>query len=131
MTDDEFLLAFEECSLPQAEWTHRAHVRMAWLRLRRAALGEALTLAREGIQRYNATLDKTLAYHETITQAFMIVIDERMRRDGEASFDEFCARHPDLLDSKLSALLRHYRQETLFSMRARETFVAPDLEPFP
>jgi hypothetical protein len=35
VTDEEFLRAFEECRIPKAFWTHEAHVRMAWLYLRR------------------------------------------------------------------------------------------------
>ena len=33
MTDKEFLAAFENCSLTRENWTHAAHVRMAWLYL--------------------------------------------------------------------------------------------------
>jgi hypothetical protein len=29
MTDDELVDAFERCTLPRADWTHRAHVRVA------------------------------------------------------------------------------------------------------
>jgi hypothetical protein len=132
MTDEEFVVAFEQCTLPEEEWTHGAHVRMAWLYLRRGKLAEMVPLVRQGIKRYNATLNKTLAYHETITRAYLILIDDRMQGSGDAaSFEEFCARNTDLLDSKLSALLRHYRKETLFSARARAEFVEPDLAPFP
>jgi hypothetical protein len=132
MTDEEFLIAFERCTLPEKAWTHCAHVRMAWLYLHRGALPEMLAIVRKGIKRYNATLNKTIAYHETITRGFLILIDDRMRRaGGDGSFEAFCADNPDLLDSKLTALLAHYRKETLFSLAARETFVAPDLLPFP
>ena len=34
MTDDEFLAAFEAAAIPRKDWTHEAHVRMAWLYLR-------------------------------------------------------------------------------------------------
>jgi hypothetical protein len=30
MTDDEFLAAFEDCTLPFEQWHHRAHVRIAF-----------------------------------------------------------------------------------------------------
>lgn len=129
MTDAEFLTAFETCALPREGWTHRAHVRMAWLYLGRMPLVEARPIVREGIRRYNATLDKPLAYHETITQAYLTIIAAR-REPGEP-FDAFCARSEDLLDGRLGALLAHYRQETLHSAEARENFVLPDLAEFP
>jgi hypothetical protein len=131
MTDAEFLNAFEQCALPEESWTHRAHVRMAWLYLGKGTRGEVLPIVREGIQRYNGTLNKTLAYHETITQAYLILIDDRMRHhQGCTSFEEFCVANPDLLDG-LAALLVHYRRETLFSQAARQAFVEPDLAPWP
>ena len=132
MTDTEFLKAFEDCSLPETQWTHEAHVRMAWLYLQQKPLGEAIPAVREGIKRYNASLKKSLAYHETITQAFLHVINNRMQH-GELcdSFVDFCNENPDLLDRTMTALLRHYRKETLFSQAAREAFVKPDIATLP
>src|SRR5262249_22465387 len=101
MNDTDFLHAFERCSLPQSEWTHRAHVRMAWLHLRQEPLAQAAPRVCAGIRRYNAAFDKLPAYHETITRGFLILIDHRMRQNaGELSFEVFCQRNPDLLDSK-------------------------------
>ncbi|MBX9789769.1 MAG: hypothetical protein K2Y37_12700 [Pirellulales bacterium] len=132
MTDEEFLAAFEQCTLPEKEWTHRAHVRMAWIYLRRGSLAAMLPVVRRGIQRYNATLNKHLGYHEMITRGFVILIADRIGRGaGGMSFESFCAENPDLLDNKLTALLAHYRRETLFSPAAREGFVTPDLRPLP
>jgi len=103
---------------------------MAWLYLARLPLAEARCVVSAGIRRYNdMRIGKPLAYHETITQAFLTLI--AARRDSAESFEAFCARADDLLDSKLSALLVHYQRETLFSITAREAFLPPDLAPFP
>src|SRR5262249_15523329 len=131
MTDDEFLAAFERCTLPRAEWTHAAHVRMAWLYLGRLPFEQALTQIRDGIRRYNATHGSD-GYHETITVAFVVLIRSRMvdAKAGE-DFDGFRVRNPDLLDRRLPVLARHYDSATLSSAAARERFVAPDHEPLP
>jgi hypothetical protein len=132
MTDDEFLAAFESCSWPEDQWTHQAHVHMAWLYLRSMPLMRAILLVRDGIKRYNASLKKSLSYHETITQAFLHLINHRIQAgDKAASFESFCAKNPDLLDRQMTVLLKHYRKETLFSQIARDTFVTPDLSPLP
>jgi hypothetical protein len=132
MNDSEFLQAFEQCSLPENQWTHCAHVRMAWLYLHQKSLVEALPIVREGIKRFNSSLSKPLAYHETITRAHLILIDQRMKSAASVqTFDEFCLVNPDVIDRKLSALLIHYSNETLFCSKAREMFVEPDLAPFP
>ena len=132
MTDEDFLQSFESCSLPEEQWTHSAHIRMAYLYLRRSPLSDAIAMVRKGIQRYNASLRKNLAYHETITQAFIVLIQHRIQMGSkQGTFEEFMAENPELFDRKMMVLLTHYRKETLYSPAARETFVSPDLVPFP
>jgi hypothetical protein len=132
MTDDEFLAAFESCRIPKALWTHEAHVRMAWLYLRRKPLGEVIPRVRQAIQRYKASLGNTEGYHETITLAYLVLIDDRIDRGpSEATFAAFSGAFPSLLDRRLSALLEHYSREVLFSSEATRTFVEPDLVPLP
>lgn len=148
MTDDKFLAAFEACRLARKDWTHDAHVRMAWLYATRLPSGgAALARVRSGIQRLNAAFTRrqqilcrtpgvkpkemptVTGYHETITTAFVALIASRLE-PGE-DFDGFRARNPDLFDRKLSALLRHYTPTQLFSERAKSEFVEPNLQPLP
>lgn len=148
MTDDKFLAAFESCRLARKDWTHDAHVRMAWLYLtRKPGDGDVLGRVRGGIQRLNAAFTRrqqilcraqpgkpkemptTTGYHETITAAFVRLIATRVEA-GE-DFDTFRARNPDLFDSKLSALLKHYTPKQLFSEQAKSEFVEPNLQPLP
>ena len=56
MTDDEFLLAFQTCAFTRPEWTHEAHVRMAWLYLTRFPFAEVLDRIRCGIRKLNAKI---------------------------------------------------------------------------
>lgn len=146
MTDDKFLAAFEACRFARKDWTHDAHVRMAWLYLGRCCSHRSAEDAvRSGIQKLNAAFKarsafgcirrgvagnpKLTGYHETITTAFVRLIADR-RQSGE-DFSAFRARNPDLFDSKLSALLAHYSPERLFSEEAQNEFVEPDLKPLP
>ena len=66
-------------------------------------------------------------YHETITWAYVLLVHERRAATGAEDWPAFAARNPDLLAWKPSVLeARYYREETLWSDRARETFVLPD-----
>jgi hypothetical protein len=129
MSDAEFLAAFEDCTIPKRDWTHAAHVRMAWLYLTRLRFADALQAVRCGIQKYNRSLGNTTGYHDTITVAFVRVIAHRLR-DGER-YADFRDRNPDLFDRTLGALLRHYTKERLHSAAAVERFIEPDVEPLP
>lgn len=127
MSDEEFLAAFERCSFQRHEWTHEAHIRMAWLYLSRLPFPLALQRVREGILRLNASHGSS-GYHETITVAFCVLLSDRITA-GEG-YKEFCTANPDLLD-KLRALERHYAPGTLFSRVARRRFISPDRDPLP
>lgn len=129
MTDDEFLAAFEATTLPRPEWTHQAHVRMAWLYLTRLPFAEAVQKARAGIRGYNAAQGNHIGYHDTVTVAFVRLIASRLAA-GEG-FVAFLERNADLLDRQCPPLLRHYSRAKLESAEARAGFVEPDLLPLP
>ena len=132
--DEAFLKAFEDCTLPFAEWRHRAHLKVAYLYLRQLPFDEALTKVRANIKRYNAATNTPeeleRGYHETITVAWLRLIYFTLCEYGPAaSADEFLEREPQLLNKK--ALLLFYSRSQLISWRGKAEFVEPDLAPFP
>jgi hypothetical protein len=132
VTDEALIASFEAGEAPPDGFHHREHVRVAWWYLRRHVREDALTRFREALQRFAAAQGKPALYHETITTAFVLLIHERLEREGGAlPWREFAARNADLLTWKPSILDRHYRPETLASARAKRAFVPPDLLPLP
>lgn len=127
MDDKEFVKRFEDCTLPNSEFHHQDHVRLAWLYLREHPPLQALTRFSEGLKRFAAANGHDGLYHETITWAYLLLIRERAARgvSGE-TFEEFAARNPDLLTWRPSILASYYREETLASELARRVFVMPD-----
>ncbi len=78
MTDpyiESFMRAFEDGSLSRSEWTHSRHLVMALWYLRRHNRDEATRLIRDGIQRHNERQGNLTGYHETITLAWVAVIE--------------------------------------------------------
>lgn len=124
MDDRELIASFEACTLPPAEFTHRNHVRVAWLYLREASVLEALARFVASVRRYAGSLGASAKYHETITFAFVFLIHERMQHTPATTFDDFAAANPDLFEDILG---RYYAPEILASDRARTTFVLPTL----
>ncbi|HEX8161159.1 MAG TPA: hypothetical protein VF538_04765 [Pyrinomonadaceae bacterium] len=124
----EFVRRFEGCELPAAEFPHREHVRLAWLYLRQCgAPAEALARFSTGLKRFAAFNGKPDLYHETITWAYILLINERAARAGRAQgWEEFAASNADLLDWHNSVLKTYYREETLNSALAKKVFLLPD-----
>jgi ribosomal protein S18 acetylase RimI-like enzyme len=131
LDDDALWTAFHDRTLPQARWTHTAHLRIAWIHLARYALDEAHLRMRAGIVRLNAVhgLVETPArgYHETLTRTWLALVADARRRDPCTGSFAFLARHRFDRD----APMQHYTRERLFSPQARAIFVPPDLMPLP
>ena len=127
MTDTELLERFEDATLPSAEFHHREHVRVAWLYLERHPPLQALERFTRSLRRFALAHGSPGLYHETITWAFVFLIQAR-RADAPAgeSWEGFAARNPDLLTWKPSILERYYSQETLRSELARRVFLLPE-----
>jgi hypothetical protein len=126
MTDDELLQSFEAGDEPPGGFHHEQHVRVAWIYLQRLPLAEALGRFSTELKRFAEKQGAPQLYHETITVAFVLLINERLSGAHEMLWADFAARHPDLLAWKPSVLDRFYREETLWSERARRTFLMPD-----
>ena len=126
MTDDEFLEAFALGRLARWEWTHEAHVRMAYLLFARFGAEEAPEKIKAGIQNYNALRGNPMGYHETTTVAFCKLVASRLPC---ADWPTFREANRDLLARDV--LEKHYSSDLLFSPKAKAEFVAPDREPLP
>lgn len=138
MTDAELRRMFEDRSLPLDQWTHRAHVRIAWMYIRTCAdFEEACARMRSGVQRYNernrVPESPTSGYHETTTIAFMHIIravdaaycEAMPTPDSEA----FCHTHAQLLNKHILRLF--YSPDRRMLPQAKTHFIEPDLAPLP
>jgi ribosomal protein S18 acetylase RimI-like enzyme len=131
LDDDALWRGFHDRTLSHAQWTHTAHVRIAWMHLARYGIDEAHLRMRVGIIRLNAAhgLVETpqRGYHETITRVWLVLVEAARRREAGTDSRVFVATHALGRD----APLRHYSRERLFSLEARTTYVEPDLAPLP
>jgi GNAT superfamily N-acetyltransferase len=137
MTDVEFLRAFEDRTLPFDQWTHRAHIKVAYLYLRQYPFDVALDRLRTHIQAYNAANHRpegpSRGYNETTTHALHRLVAAVMQAYGNtfpaSTADEFCDLHPQLLTKH--ALRFFYSPGHRRHPLAKLRFVEPDLAPLP
>lgn len=127
LTDRELMDQFERATLPAECFHHREHVRVAFLYLTERPILSALQAFSSALQKFAATHGKANLYHETITWAYMFLIQERMARAGrKQNWEEFAKNNPDLLAWKGGILSRLYSDKTLASDLAKQIFVFPD-----
>lgn len=126
MSDEELIARFEAGAVPEAEFHHQDHVRLAFAYLRTGSVLDALQRFSSALKQFATRLGKADRYHETITFAYFFLIHERMARMGPSAWQDFAAGNPDLLEKSPGILGRYYSDGTLQSDLARRTFVLPD-----
>lgn len=133
VNDHELLRAFEQFSLLRDQWTHRGHVKVAYLYLRRFPYEQALLRICSGIQKYNAATSlvegPTSGYNEAMPQAFVrliaATIDAYEPVMPTSHADEFCDARPRLLTRHVLRLF--YSPKISSNAVAKTQFVEPDL----
>ena len=97
MTDAEFLEQIEGCTLPKEAFSHRNHVRLAWLYLNDRAGGDPDARIATTIQRYAASIGKATKYDHELTLRWMRLVEDAMAATPAATFEAFIEARPDLL----------------------------------
>lgn len=122
-TIEEELRDFEAGALDPARFPHSEHLRLGFEMLGRYPFGEALLRFSRGLKLLAAKAGRSEIYHETITVAFLALINERRARHGAEIWAEFQTSNSDLFDRR--CLEKWYGAEQLSSDLARRTFCLP------
>ena len=127
MGDAELVSAFEDGTLDPSAFTHRRHLQVAWYYLRRHGFAAGGAELCKHLRNFVANVGAAAKYHETITWAYLALLNEEMelRSPAGESFDAMIARRPDLLDHRNGAFSRRYRPAELQNPDARRVFLLP------
>jgi hypothetical protein len=121
----ELVARFQRCSLVAAKFHHRQHLQVAWWLLREGPPLDAMVRFVDGLRRFAAHIGKPEVYHETITWAYLVLINERLERAGRRrTWAEFARDHAELFTRDF--LHGYYAPATLASPLARRVFLFPD-----
>lgn len=117
---------FEDCTIPPAKFTHRAHLTVALCYLSQSAFEEAATQMRVGLNRF-LKHHHAQGYHETIT-LFWLKLVRHFLVDADASLT-FCDLANELLNaySNSQLIFDYYSRELIQTPEAKATWVEPDL----
>lgn len=131
LSDDDFLQEFESSTLD--DWSHRTHLRMAWLYLTRFDRRHAVNKIFDGIKNFiqNSQAARKTTFHFTMTYFWIQMIDFAIAQSHKCRrFDEFLHLNPHLMNGGL--FLEYYKKETLLNNPiARQGMVLPDIKPLP
>ena len=128
--DESFLIQLEDGSMRPNLFGHEAHLRMAWLYIKKYGVKNAVDRACSTIRRYDFIHGSGNKFHVTLTAASVKVVHHFIQKSTAKNFPKFMLEHPVLKVDFSRLLLQHYGQEVLRSNVAKNEFVEPDLLPF-
>lgn len=124
--------AFESTTMPFEQWTHEAHLRMAWNYITQHGQEHATPLIKQGILRFNErNKDKIkLGYSETVTMFYIHVLTKAiLSMPDNHTFDDLLLCHQYLTDS--SYLFRYYSPSLLKDSQSKVRYLDPDMQSLP
>jgi len=130
--DEEFIAKWADTTLEFEKWTHRSHIRMAYIIINKLYPDKdnITNTIREGIKRFNnKNIEKiVLGYHETITIFWIDQVFDAVKKhiDETLNFEQFIEIEKQLLASKI--LFQYYSKEYLFKEEAKIKYFPPDLK---
>lgn len=129
---DKLITQFRAKTLPKEQWTHNAHILVAFWYNLNFEFDVAFKKIKENIWSYNLAVGTqntdSGGYHETLTMFWMIYtrnyIETHNLETVEEAFDHFIANKGVTNDLPL----RYYSRELLFSVQARKECVNGDIK---
>lgn len=130
LKDADFVLHFEQGSLPPSLFDHRAHLRLAWIYLDRYGEAGAIDRTCRGLRAFAQRQGEAEKFHMTLTVASVKILWQHMKCSKALHFLDLIREVPKLRHSFRELLGRHYSETALNDPGARREYRPPDRLPF-
>jgi hypothetical protein len=130
LNDDIFEERFRNCSLEPSLFTHEAHLRLAYIHIRKYGEDKAIQNLCLQIAIYDRTHDEGKKFHHTITVVAVKIVYHFIRKSRTRSFRTFLTEFPQLNTNFRGLVSQHYSIDLFKHPTARIAYIEPDLKPF-
>lgn len=130
LSDSEFEHQFINCALRPSDFTHEAHLRLAWINVRQYGIEQAEERVQLHLKNFVEFVGETNKYNTTLTIAAIKAIYHFMRKSDSETFKDFIAEFPRLKNNFKELMASHYGFDIYNSELAKKKFLEPDLLPF-
>ncbi|GAB4036983.1 hypothetical protein [Spirosoma gilvum] len=130
LSDEAFEQQFEACTLPPAIFSHEAHLRLAWIYIRKYGTEKAVETVCRQLINYVDSLGARDKYNQTLTVAAVRAVSHFVDRSNADTFYDFIQQFPRLKDNFKALIATHYQVDIFNSDLAKRTYIEPDLLPF-
>ena len=130
LSDSEFEKQFINCELNPEIFTHEAHLRLAWIHIKKYGIVEAETNIQCQLREYVKSVGSENKYNTTLTLAAVKAVYHFILKSDSNSFQEFMIEFPRLKNNFRELMSCHYGFDIYNSEKAKMNFLEPDLLPF-
>lgn len=130
LTDAAFEREFESCAFNPELFTHEAHLRLAWIHLKKYGEESAIRNVSNQLMKYVDFLGAREKYNQTLTTAAVKAVFHFMNKSNSDNFREFIAEFPRLKFNFRELMEQHYTFDIFTSAEAKQVFLEPDLAMF-
>jgi hypothetical protein len=95
-SDAEFETIFESGQIPVAEFTHEAHLRLAWIHIIKYGVDQAIKNVTTQIRSFVTAIGAADKYDENLTVISVELTHRLMRESRCDTFDELLVEYPKL-----------------------------------
>lgn len=129
-SDEEFERLFESYKLKPGMFSHEAHLRLAYIHIKKYGRSQAEINMCAQIKGYAESLGVFDKFNKTVTIAAVKVMDHFMNKAKSKSFPDLMKEYPRLLTNFRDLLSQHYGFNVFADKRAKQEYIEPDLVPF-
>ena len=130
LSDAVFEKQFENCELNPAIFSHEAHLRLAWIHIKKYGLEKAIENICCQLLEYVDVVGARDKYNQTLTIAAIRAIYHFMNTSGSDNFYDFIQEFPRLKTNFRDLMASHYTMDIFNSAQAKQMYLEPDLVPF-
>lgn len=130
LSDAEFEQQFANCELNPGDFSHEAHIRLAWIHINRYGIEQAEKNIQIQLQNFVAFVGAKDKYNVTLTIAAIKAVYHFWLKSGSDNFKDFIAEFPRLKYNFKELMDCHYGFDIYNSDKAKIEFLEPDLIPF-
>ena len=130
LSDREFEKQFAQCDLDPRLFSHTAHLRLAWIHLKRYGPEQAEKNITDQLKRYVAFIGQKDKYNATLTIAAVKMVYHFMCKSTSKTFRDFILEFPKLKSDFKKRIACHYTMDIFNSEVAKRRYLEPDILPF-
>lgn len=130
LSDSDFEKKIISCGLNPSDFTHEAHLRLAWINIKKHGIKQAEKNIQNQLQQFVEFVGAKDKYNMTLTLAAIKAVYHFMLKSNSDNFKDFITEFPRLKYNFKELMACHYGFDIYNSEKAKTEFLEPDLASF-